>query len=170
VTTQELNEEFEINRSKLRSFVFRLTTNKADTDDIVQDTYIKASTKLETFKGASSLKTWIFSIAANLAKDHLRSKKRWPSYAMDLAKAETLRDPGEISFKISNDSMDTKWGIRAEGTYQLLLPHASAKTLPGRSTGLILLKKCMDLKSWRSQKIPARQRACETCIARRKER
>ncbi len=93
MTTQELNDEFENNRSKLRSFVFRLTANKADTDDIVQETYIKASAKLYTFKGASSLKTWIFSIAANLAKDDLRSKKRWSSDAMDLAKAETLRDP-----------------------------------------------------------------------------
>lgn len=93
IQLEELNREFELNRSKLKSFVFRITANTADTEDIIQDTYIRAATKLETFKGMSSLKTWLFSIASNLAKDHLRSKKRWPANAMDLARDESMKHP-----------------------------------------------------------------------------
>jgi len=82
---EKFNKEFEEARSQLKSFIFRVTASAADTEDILQDTYIRASEKLDTFKGESSLKTWFFSIASNLAKDHLRSRKRWPLNAMDLA-------------------------------------------------------------------------------------
>ncbi|MEJ0056187.1 MAG: sigma-70 family RNA polymerase sigma factor [Bacteroidota bacterium] len=78
MSPENLSKEFEQVRGQLKSFIFRITVNTEDTQDILQDTYIKASAKLSGFKGDSSLKTWIFSIASNLAKDHLRAKKRWP--------------------------------------------------------------------------------------------
>jgi RNA polymerase sigma-70 factor, ECF subfamily len=73
-----LTSEFEAIRKQLKSYIVRITASVADAEDIVQDTYIKAHEKLSTFKGESSLKTWLFAIATNLAKDNLRAKKRWP--------------------------------------------------------------------------------------------
>lgn len=54
-----LSTEFETIRPSLRSFVLRMTASAADTDDLVQDTYIKAHEKIESFHGDSSLKTWL---------------------------------------------------------------------------------------------------------------
>lgn len=93
MSPEALNKTFEESRRQLKSFVFRIVTNVADTEDIVQDTYIKASTRLDTFKGESTLKTWFFTIASNLAKDHLRAKHRWPINAMDLAREESIKNP-----------------------------------------------------------------------------
>jgi RNA polymerase sigma-70 factor (ECF subfamily) len=45
---------------------------------------------MDTFRGESSLKTWVFSIASNLAKDLLRSKKRWPETVTDICREEAL--------------------------------------------------------------------------------
>src|ERR1041384_6556691 len=141
----QLNQEFENNRNKLRSFVFRLTTNRADTEDILQDTYLKASTRLETFKGVSSLKTWIFSIAANLAKDHLRSKKRWPSNAMDLAKEETLRDPERYlsQFHKINASPNGAFELKEHINFCYT---CIGKTLPVDQQMVILLKEVFGFK------------------------
>lgn len=75
MTTEILTKEFEAFRGQLKSYILRMTASVQDTEDIVQDTYIKAQTRIETFKGESSLKTWVFSIASNLAKDNLKSKK-----------------------------------------------------------------------------------------------
>lgn len=87
-----LLQEFEHCKDQLRSYILRMTTSVEDTEDIIQDTYIKAQTKLDTFKGESSLKTWLFSIASNLAKDLLKAKKRWPENVTDICKEAAMNN------------------------------------------------------------------------------
>jgi RNA polymerase sigma-70 factor (ECF subfamily) len=142
---EQLNEEFERHRGQLRSFVFRITASKADSEDIVQDTYIKASRKLETFRGASSLKTWLFAIASNIARDHLRSKKRWPTNAMDLAKAETLSDPGRYlsQFQKINASPFGAFELREHINFCFT---CIGKTLPIEQQMVVLLKEVFEFK------------------------
>ncbi|MEI6553527.1 MAG: sigma-70 family RNA polymerase sigma factor, partial [bacterium] len=56
-------------------FIFKLVGNKEDSEDIVQETFIKAWQKLAKFDTDLSFKTWLFSIAKNSAVDKLRKKK-----------------------------------------------------------------------------------------------
>jgi len=79
---QTLFSEFQ---NQLKSYLYRLLTDRNDVNDLVQDTFIKAYTKISTFKQDSSLKTWVFKIATNLAYDHLRKSKRWQADAQDRA-------------------------------------------------------------------------------------
>ena len=88
--TDQLIAEFETLQGELKSFLLRMTASVQDAEDIVQDTYIKAQAKIHTFRGESSLKTWIFSIASNLAKDLLKSRKRWPETITDICREEVL--------------------------------------------------------------------------------
>ncbi len=89
----DLTREFETVQGELRSFILRMTGSVQDAEDIVQETYIAARTKLDTFRGESSLKTWLFAIAANRARDLLRSKKRWPENVTDICRDAALSDP-----------------------------------------------------------------------------
>ncbi len=82
--------EFETIRPQLRSYILRITASVADTEDIVQETWFKASQNLASFQGNSTLKTWLFAIASNLAKDHLRLKKRWTEDCTDICKQAAL--------------------------------------------------------------------------------
>ena len=70
-------------QNQLKSYLYRLTTNRDDADDLAHDTFIKAFTKISGFNQDSSLKTWVFQIATNLAYDHLRKLKRWQVDAQD---------------------------------------------------------------------------------------
>lgn len=70
-------------RNELSSFIFRMVSNRQDTEDIVQDTYIKALAAIDSFQHKSSFKTWVFSIAVNLAKNHLKKQQRWVESAQD---------------------------------------------------------------------------------------
>jgi RNA polymerase sigma-70 factor (ECF subfamily) len=72
-------------QSQLKSYLYRLLTDRNDVDDLTHDTFIKAFAKISTFNQDSSLKTWVFRIATNLAYDHLRKKKRWQADAQDRA-------------------------------------------------------------------------------------
>ncbi len=92
ITAELFNQEFEGLIGPLRSFILRITASVADAEDIVNDTYIKALERLQTFRGESSLKTWIFTIATNLAKDNLRAQKRWVENVTDITKEAALQN------------------------------------------------------------------------------
>lgn len=70
--------EFANFSGELKSFIYRLVANKQDAEDLVQDSYIKATTNLPSYQSErASLKTWVFTIALNTAKNHLLRMKRW---------------------------------------------------------------------------------------------
>jgi len=77
---QTLFAEFQ---NQLKSYLYRLLTDRNDVDDLAHDTFIRAFDRIATFNQDSSLKTWVFKIATNLAYDHLRKLKRWPADAQD---------------------------------------------------------------------------------------
>lgn len=92
MTIELFNQEFEDIVGQLKSFILRITASIADAEDIVHDTYLKALDKLHTFRGGSSLKTWVFTIASNLAKDNLRAQKRWTENVTDITKEAALNN------------------------------------------------------------------------------
>lgn len=62
--------------NSIYAIVFRILGNRDDAEDIVQNTFMKAFTKSETFRGDSSLLTFLTSIAINETNMFLRSRKR----------------------------------------------------------------------------------------------
>ncbi|MBS3679041.1 sigma-70 family RNA polymerase sigma factor [Ornithinibacillus massiliensis] len=58
---------------EIKRLVFAYMKNSADTDDVTQEVFVTIYQKLNTFQGNSSLRSWIYSIAINKCKDHLRS-------------------------------------------------------------------------------------------------
>ena len=92
MSIDDLSNQFTSFQGELKSFLLRMTANVQDAEDIVQETYLKAHAKIDSFRGESSLKTWVFTIASNLARDLLRAKKRWPENVTDICKEEVLND------------------------------------------------------------------------------
>ena len=63
-------------QSALRRFLHNLTGgDNMLTDDLAQETFIKAWMQLKTFKNKSSFETWLFRIAYNVFYDYIRSRK-----------------------------------------------------------------------------------------------
>ena len=58
-------------------------------EEITQETFFKAMRSLDSFRGESGLKSWLFSIARNVWISELRRKK-----AVPLERAEELADAG----------------------------------------------------------------------------
>ncbi|NOT32706.1 MAG: sigma-70 family RNA polymerase sigma factor [Candidatus Eisenbacteria bacterium] len=51
----------------------------ADAQDVIQETWIRATTKLDGFRWESSLRTWLTGIALNLSREVLRRRARRPT-------------------------------------------------------------------------------------------
>ncbi len=85
-------ELFAVFQSSLKSYLYRLLASRSDAEDMTHDTFIKAFDKLSTFKGESSLKTWVFQIATHLAYNYLQRKKRWTPDVSEQAKRLVLEN------------------------------------------------------------------------------
>lgn len=58
--------------------VFRLMVRmvgQQDADDLTQQTFVRAFTKLDQFSGESKFETWLYRLATNEALQHLRREK-----------------------------------------------------------------------------------------------
>jgi RNA polymerase sigma-70 factor, ECF subfamily len=63
-------------QSQIRRFFLNMTLgDKELSDDLSQETFIKAYLNIASFKGAARFSTWLFRIAYNVFYDHTRSKK-----------------------------------------------------------------------------------------------
>lgn len=63
-------------QSPVRRFFLHLTCGDCElSDDLAQDTFIKAYTNLGSFKKLSSFSTWLYRIAYNVFYDYLRTRK-----------------------------------------------------------------------------------------------
>jgi len=143
--SQLLTTEFESFKGQLKSYILRMTASVQDAEDIVQDTYLKAHTNLSTFEGDSSLKTWVFSIASNLAKDHLRSKKRWPENVTDICKEAALSNQEffQEAMTIRHSSPQGQFEIKEHISFCFT---CIAKSLPLEQHLTVLLKEVYDFK------------------------
>ena len=72
------------------------TGDPDEAKDITQDTFVRAWTSLNGFRGESSLLHWLFRITRNLVIDRARARKRRPTVSLDAPRNrdsdETLGD------------------------------------------------------------------------------
>jgi RNA polymerase sigma-70 factor (ECF subfamily) len=54
----------------------RYLGNDADAADLTQKTFVRAFKSLDGFRGAASLRTWLYRIAINLSLNHIRDHRR----------------------------------------------------------------------------------------------
>jgi len=55
---------------------YRLTGNAHDTEDVVQEAFLRAYQKLGQFEARSNFGTWVYRIAANYAIDRMRQRNK----------------------------------------------------------------------------------------------
>jgi RNA polymerase sigma-70 factor (ECF subfamily) len=65
------------------NMAYRITGNRDDAEDAIQDAWMKAYTHLNTFDGRAKFSTWLTRIAINSALMILRRKRSHPESSMD---------------------------------------------------------------------------------------
>jgi RNA polymerase sigma-70 factor, ECF subfamily len=80
------------NNRRLYRLARGILRNDAEAEDVVQETYVRAFTHLDSFRGDSSLATWLGRIAMNEALGRLRGQR--PGVELNSL------DPGKLEAKI----------------------------------------------------------------------
>lgn len=80
-----------IYKDKLFSYLYRLSGNREEAEDLFQETLMKAWKGMKLLNDQNKFSSWLFSIAHNLAMDSLAEKKR--NFAMPLTNHNNLLNP-----------------------------------------------------------------------------
>jgi RNA polymerase sigma-70 factor (ECF subfamily) len=67
-------EVYRAHSRKLYGVAVRMLGNPADAEDMLQEIFLAAHRKLDSFRGESALGTWLYRLAVNLCLDYLRSR------------------------------------------------------------------------------------------------
>jgi RNA polymerase sigma-70 factor, ECF subfamily len=76
-------ELYRAHSGRLYSVALRMVGNTADAEDLLQEIFLSAHRKLESFRGESTLGTWLYRLAVNLCLDYLRSRTGRASHLTD---------------------------------------------------------------------------------------
>lgn len=73
---------------ELFGFLLRYVNQPAIADDLVQETFVQVHLSADSFDPSRRFKPWLYTIAANKARDYLRAKSRRPLQSLDAVKAD----------------------------------------------------------------------------------
>ena len=106
--------------------VRRLGVSEGEARDAVQDVFLAVHSNLHTFRGESSLTTWLFAISRSVARERRRSARRAP----------TLYDEGSV-----DDEIDLRADVArgAEHNQQLALLDGILNQLPVEQRNVFVL-------------------------------
>src|SRR5437899_4338537 len=81
-------------RSELEVHAYRMLGSAEDAEDIVQETFLRAWRKRETFRGQATLRAWLYGIATNASLDLLerRSRRLLPQVVSEPTDPEDITD------------------------------------------------------------------------------
>jgi RNA polymerase sigma-70 factor (ECF subfamily) len=94
-------------RAKIFTVTLGLLRNHADAEEITQDTFIRAHRGLARFRGDSSLATWLYRIAVNLARNrywYFFRRRRQDALSLDCALSED--NTGTFSDLVADTTQD----------------------------------------------------------------
>jgi RNA polymerase sigma factor (sigma-70 family) len=96
------NNEFLPHINSMYNFGYRLTLDRDDAKDLVQDTYLKAYRFIESFQKGTNAKAWLFRILKNSFINDYRKKSKEPN-KVDYQEVETYYNSDEVDRQITPD-------------------------------------------------------------------
>jgi RNA polymerase sigma-70 factor (ECF subfamily) len=78
---------------RLFGLLTRMAGSAQEAEDLLQDVFVQAHRKLGSFRGESSLGTWLYRLAVNQCLDHLRGRQSRMARATDSLDADDAVEP-----------------------------------------------------------------------------
>jgi RNA polymerase sigma-70 factor (ECF subfamily) len=107
-----LNDLMERHSTPVFHFLCRMLGNEEDAVDLAQETFVRVYRARESFRSNSKFTTWLYTIAANLARNHFRWRARHPNVSLEASSGTTEESLG--STLPSNEPVPSDQALAAE--------------------------------------------------------
>ncbi|MCX6904471.1 MAG: sigma-70 family RNA polymerase sigma factor [Verrucomicrobia bacterium] len=135
-----LNDLMDRHATALFPFLCRMLANEEDANDLAQETFVRVYRARESYEPGQKFSTWLFTIAANLARNQLRWRSRHPNVSLDAESETTGQTLGDtLPAASATPHQSTDAAERAEAV------RAAVQTLPEDMREAIVLCEWEDM-------------------------
>jgi RNA polymerase sigma-70 factor (ECF subfamily) len=123
-------------------FLCRMLGNEEDANDLAQETFVRVHQHRASFRPGAKFTTWLYTIAANLARNHHRWVSRHPSISLDAESETTGQSIGDVL--PSSEPSPAGAAVAAERAAAV---RAAVEQLPADLREVIILCEWQDLSA-----------------------
>jgi RNA polymerase sigma-70 factor, ECF subfamily len=162
VKQQEFGTLAESYRRELRAHCYRMLGSIQEADEMVQETFLRAWNRRETYEGRSTFRAWLYKIATNLSIDTLRLRlRRGLPVTREASSSFEQPIPSSINEPIWLDpypfDVPAPDDINPEARYSMsesirLAFLTSLHLLPPRQRAVLILRDVLD---WKAEEVAA---------------
>ncbi len=120
-----LNDLMERHATPVFQFLCRRLNNEEDANDLAQETFVRVFRASASFRTNEKFTTWLYAIAANLARNQFRWRSRHPNVSLE-AEAE----PGDGSLAGTLPAKDPPPGDQALAAERAAAVRSAVNALP----------------------------------------
>lgn len=124
---------FDAHADRVYRLALGLLRDPAEAEDVVQETFLKAMTRLDQFEGRSRLDTWLYRVAYNASLDRLRRRPTDPLPEDDGDDAPALMPQSLVEWSLTPENRLLDGEARAA-------LDAAIQTLPEKLRAVFLLR------------------------------
>jgi RNA polymerase sigma-70 factor (ECF subfamily) len=150
------------------NYALRLIGDYQWAEEILQETFLRAYARSETFKEGARVSTWLYRIAMNLCYDHLRSPRNRPKVSL------SARPAGSEDQTSLVDRMETGEpgpGERVEALEVGAIVRAAVSELPDKERNVLILRHYEGLKFREIAEVTGlTTRTVQNCLRRAREK
>lgn len=103
VPSEPIQSLFEHHHAALRRYVYRMVRNEADADELVQESFLRATRAFGRFRHEAEASTWLYRIATNVCLDFFRRRSARPGDGCQ----NRARPEGEQDEEMGDDLPDS---------------------------------------------------------------
>jgi len=126
----------------LYNFIYKYVGNATLAEDLVQDTFIRVLKSIKRYTHQGSFSTWLYRIAVNLCKDHLK-RKRLPMVSLHDYYTTGSGEKIYVQDRVADEKARTDDDLKAEEREELVRRLLAG--LPEEQRIVILLKEYQEL-------------------------
>jgi RNA polymerase sigma-70 factor (ECF subfamily) len=131
-------------RRELHLHCYRMTGSFDEAEDLVQETFLRAWRRRDSFEGGSGFRAWLYRIATNACLDALRSSRRRPSTVQSFAEVPWLQPyPDRLLDELAPSDTQPDAVVVARETIELTYL-AVIQLLPPRQRAVLILRDVLD--------------------------
>ncbi|NJN14536.1 MAG: sigma-70 family RNA polymerase sigma factor [Planctomycetes bacterium] len=70
-------------QQRIFQLLYGIVRDRHEIEDVAQEVFLKVYERIGSFDGRSQFYTWLYRVAANAAKDHIKKRARRPAVALE---------------------------------------------------------------------------------------